>query len=92
MDRTTPTENSRPDPEEIKANFVRETDYRFMIDAKQKLVEKINPELPAEFLKRWLTVVNEGKFTAEQIEEEYPKFETDLQWQLIKDQVIRDFT
>ncbi len=76
--------------EEIKANFVRETDYRFMIDAKQKLVEKINPELPTEFLKRWLTVVNEGKFTAEQIEEEYPKFETDLQWQLIKDQVIRD--
>jgi trigger factor len=76
--------------EEIKANFVRETDYRFMIDAKQKLVEKINPELPTEFLKRWLTVVNEGKFTAEQIAEEYPKFETDLQWQLIKDQVIRD--
>jgi len=76
--------------EEIKANFVRETDYRFMIDAKDKLVAKLNPELPTEFLKRWLTVVNEGKFTAEQIEEEYPKFESDLKWQLIKDQVIRD--
>jgi trigger factor len=76
--------------EEIKANFVRETDYRFMIDAKNSLVAKLKPELPTEFLKRWLTVVNEGKFTAEQIEEEYPKFETDLQWQLIKDQVIRD--
>ncbi len=76
--------------EEIKANFVRETDYRFMVDAKTKLVEKINPELPTEFLKRWLTVVNEGKFTAEQIEEEYPKFESDLKWQLIKDQVIKN--
>ena len=76
--------------EEIKSNFVRETDYRFLIDAKQKFVEKINPELPTEFLKRWLTVVNEGKFTAEQIEEEYPKFEDDLKWQLIKDQIIRD--
>lgn len=76
--------------EEIKSNFVRETDYRFMIDAKQKFVEKINPELPTEFLKRWLTIVNEGKFTAEQIEEEYPKFEDDLKWQLIKDQIIRD--
>ncbi|MBU8892358.1 MAG: trigger factor [Bacteroidales bacterium] len=76
--------------EEVKLNFVRETDYRFMIDAKQKFVEKINPELPTEFLKRWLTVVNEGKFTAEQIEEEYPKFEDDLKWQLIKDKIIRD--
>ena len=76
--------------EEIKSNFVRETDYRFMIDAKQKFVEKINPELPTEFLKRWLTVANEGKFTAEQIEEEYPKFEDDLKWQLIKDKIIRD--
>lgn len=76
--------------EEIKSNFVRETDYRFMIDAKRFFVEKINPKLPTEFLKRWLTVVNEGKFTAEQIVEEYPKFEEDLKWQLIKDQVIRN--
>ncbi len=76
--------------EEIKLNFVRETDYRFLIDAKEKFVQKINPELPTEFLKRWLTVVNEGKFTAEQIEEEFPKFEEDLKWQIIKDQIIRD--
>ena len=61
-----------------------------MIDAKQKLIEKINPELPTEFLKRWLTAINEGKFTADQIEEEFPKFEEDLKWQIIKDQVIRD--
>ncbi|HAF30125.1 MAG TPA: trigger factor [Bacteroidales bacterium] len=76
--------------EEIKSNFVRETDYRFLIDAKQAFVKKINPELPTEFLKRWLTLVNEGKFTSEQIEEEFPKFEEDLKWQLIKDQIIRD--
>ena len=76
--------------EEIKANFVKETDYRFLIDAKKKFVEKINPELPAEFLKRWLTIINEGKFTPEQIEEEFPKFEEDLKWQLIKDKIIKD--
>lgn len=76
--------------EEIKLNFSKETDYRFLIDAKKKLIDRINPELPTEFLKRWLTVVNKGKFTAEQIEEEYPKFEEDLKWQVIKDQIIRD--
>ena len=76
--------------EEIKANFTKETNYRFMIDAKNKFVEKFNPELPTEFLKRWLITVNEGKFTPEQIEEEYPKFEQDLKWQVIKDQIIRE--
>ena len=75
--------------EEIKANFSKETDYRFLVDAKNKLVKKINPELPVEFLKRWLTVINEGKFTAEQIEEQFPKFEEDLKWQIIKDHIIR---
>ena len=76
--------------EEIKANFKKDTDYRFMVDAKTKFVEKFNPELPTEFLKRWLIVVNEGKFTPEQIEEEFPKFEEDLKWQVIKDQIIKE--
>ena len=76
--------------EEIKQNFSKESDYRFSIDAKEKIVAKINPELPAEFLKRWLLQINEGKFTAEQIEAEYPLFENDLKWQLIKDQIIKD--
>lgn len=75
--------------EEIKQNFSKESDYRFSIDAKEKLVSKINPELPAEFLKRWLLHINEGKFTAEQIDAEYPLFENDLKWQLIKDQIIK---
>ena len=76
--------------EEIQKGFVKDTDYRFLIDAKQKLVEKINPTLPTEFLKRWLIAINEGKFTPEQIEEEFPRFEEDLKWQIIKDQIIRD--
>jgi trigger factor len=76
--------------EEIKSNFVRETDYRFLIDAKEKFVKKFDPELPTEFLKRWLIAVNEGKFTPEQIEEEFPKFEDDLKWQLIKDAIIKE--
>ena len=76
--------------EEIKTNFKKDMDYRFMIDAKNKFVEKLNPELPTEFLKRWLIAVNEGKFTPEQIEAEFPKFEEDLKWQVIKDQIIRE--
>jgi len=39
---------------------------------------------------RWLVAVNEGKHTREQIETEFPMFEKDLQWQLIRDKVAMD--
>ena len=73
--------------EEISSNLVHESDYRFLIDLKAKLIEKFNIDLPKEFLVRWLVTVNEGKHTHEQIESEFPMFEKDLQWQLIRDKV-----
>jgi trigger factor len=54
------------------------------------MLKKMKFSLPVEFLKRWLVLVNEGKFTAEQIDEDFPKFEDDLKWQLIRDQIVKD--
>jgi trigger factor len=76
--------------EELKNSLSRDSDYRFTIDAKQMLIKKLRFDLPVEFLKRWLTIANEGKYTAEQIAEDFPKFEDDLKWQLIRDQLIKD--
>ncbi|MHC1703032.1 MAG: trigger factor [Tenuifilaceae bacterium] len=76
--------------EEISNNLVQESDYRFLIDVKEKLVDKFKIELPKEFLIRWLLAVNEGKHTREQIETEFPLFEKDLQWQLIRDKVAKE--
>lgn len=76
--------------EEISKNLVHESDYRFLIDLKAKLVDKFKIELPKEFLIRWLLAVNEGKHTREQIESEFPMFEQDLQWQLIRDKVAKE--
>jgi trigger factor len=76
--------------EDIKLNLKRETDFRFTIDVKEYLLKKVNIALPAEFLKRWLTYVNEGKFTAEQIEAEFPLFENDMKWQLVKSKIVKD--
>jgi trigger factor len=76
--------------EELEKGLSRDSEYRFTIDAKKALLKKFKFNLPAEFLKRWLVLVNEDKFTAEQIAEDYPKFEDDLKWQLIRDQIVKD--
>ena len=76
--------------EEISKNLEHESNYRFLIDLKNKLVDKFKIELPKEFLVRWLVAINEGKHTREQIESEFPMFEKDLQWQLIRDKVAKE--
>lgn len=76
--------------EEISKNLVHESNYRLIIDLKEKLIEKFKIELPKEFLVRWLTMINEGKHTREQIESEFPMFEKDLKWQLIRDKVAME--
>lgn len=74
----------------IEQNFNSESDARFFMDAKQKMVELVKFDLPKDFLIRWLTTANEGKFTREQIEAEYPAFEKDLKWQLISNSIAEE--
>ncbi len=73
---------------EIQANLERESEMRFGVDAKEKLVKKLKIELPVEFLKKWLVKTNEGKFTEEEIDKDFDHFRSDLEWQLIKDELI----
>ncbi|MGD2033526.1 MAG: trigger factor [Bacteroidales bacterium] len=76
--------------EEAKKGLANDSEYRFGIDAKEALLRKFKSNLPNDFLKRWLLMINEGKFDKEQIEKEYDHFEEDLKWQLIKDKIVRD--
>ncbi len=76
--------------EDLKRGLARDSQYRFTIDAKKTLLNKFKFDLPVEFLKRWLAVVNKDKFTAEQIAEDFPKFEDDLKWQLVRDRIVKD--
>ena len=73
--------------EDISQNLKGDSERKLYIDVRDKLISKFKIELPKEFLIRWLTVINEGKFTKEQIEKDYPHFEKDLQWQLIRDKI-----
>ena len=70
--------------ERIKANHTQEANYRFGSDVRKYFVEKANIELPVEFLKRWLVYANDGKYTREDVEKEFPAFVEDFKWQLTR--------
>lgn len=77
--------------EDLEKNNLLEADYRFSIDASEKLKGKLKIDLPEAFLKRWMKATGnrEEPLTDEQIEEEMPKFLEDLKWQLIKNEIIK---
>ncbi len=75
---------------EARVNFVKESDNLFMNDVIEKMIEEAKIDLPDEFLKRWLLESNEGKVTAEQIEEEFQQYAKALKWQLIQNKVVTE--
>ena len=64
----------------LKEDYDKEGQALTDIYLRRDLIENTKIDLPDEFLKRWLMFANEGKFTAEQIEEEYPEFIKEMKW------------
>ena len=73
----------------LKNEYARESEYRFSTDARDYLLNKADIALPEAFLKRWLIRVNEGKFTAEDIEKEFDAFTKDFRWQMICNHLMK---
>ncbi|KAA6440677.1 trigger factor [Dyadobacter flavalbus] len=71
----------------IKSNYERETEALLRRDIEQALLDSISIDLPGEFLKDWLERTNEGKFTREQIEEQFEDFQKSLKLSLIKNKI-----
>ena len=75
--------------DEFKKELNIQSDFKFIIDAKDKLVEKADMKLPDEFLKRWIVVANE-KTTKEDVEKSYPEMRKEFAWQLIKGKIATE--
>ena len=84
----TEEEFTRRVTEEIALNYERESEYRFMVDAREELIKKAKIDLPVEFLKRWMVETNE-QITEEQVAEDFDKYEDDFRWQLIKEHLLK---
>lgn len=74
--------------EKIASEHAQESDFRFEKDAREYLVSKAEFSLPEAFLKRWITLNNEDKFSAEEIDKQWPSFIEDYKWQLIREYLI----
>ena len=77
--------------ERIRAEYAQEADFRFSKDARNFLVEKADVKVAEKFLKRWIYVINEGKFTMEDIEKEWDLFIADYKWQMVRSYLMNKF-
>ena len=77
--------------ERIRAEYAQEADFRFSQDAKAFLLEKANVQIAENFLKRWVYVVNEGKFTMEDIEKDWEFFIADYKWQMVRNFLMNKY-
>jgi trigger factor len=75
--------------EQAESNFVDQSEYKLMLDAKDKLIKKVDPQLPEEFLKRWVKA-NNKKITEEQLNQEWDLFVNDMKWQIVSNQMAKD--
>ncbi len=77
--------------ERIRAEYAQEADFRFSKDAKTYLLEKADVTIAEKFLKRWVYVVNDGKFTMEDIEKDWALFIVDYKWQMVRSYLMNKY-
>ena len=77
--------------ERIRAEYAQEADFRFSKDAKDYLLKKADVNVAEKFLKRWIYVINEGKFTMEDIEKDWPLFIVDYKWQMVRGYLMEKY-
>ena len=77
--------------ERIRAEYSQEADFRFGKDAKDYLLAKADVKIAEKFLKRWVFVVNEGKFSMEDIEKDWEFFIADYKWQMVRGYLMNKY-
>lgn len=77
--------------ERLAAEYTHEADWRFSKDAKDYILAKAGLNVPEKFLKRWIFVINEGKFTMEDIEKDWALFIVDYKWQMIRSYLMQKY-
>ena len=74
---------------EISKELRRESDYLFTLQLRDFLLKEAGLTMPVEFLKRWLYVINEGKFTKEEIEKDFDAFVKLFTWNYLQKYFIK---
>ncbi|WDF54063.1 trigger factor [Mucilaginibacter sp. KACC 22063] len=75
--------------EELEGMMQQDSDRKLQNDLYEYSIQKINFELPDEFLRRWLKATND-KLSDEELAGGYDDFAKNLKWTLIANKVVRD--
>jgi len=75
---------------DIQSQFAPESDYRFLIDLREYMMNRIGKLPFAEELLRKILLNNREEKNADKLEEEFPKTLEELQWHLIKEELIKN--
>jgi len=77
--------------EGIASRFVADSDYKFLLDAKKMLIDKVGKiEYPDALLKRVMLLNNQDKGEAF-VDENYDKSIEELTWHLIKEKLVKQY-
>lgn len=75
---------------ELRSMTAQQATKRLDNDIVNLLISRFSAPLPDTFLKKWLKVANEERFTPEQIDEQYADFQKNLKWTLIENRIMQE--
>lgn len=78
--------------EAIQQNYTRDAETKVMLDIQDALVEKTKVAISDEFFKRWIKESNKNneELTVEKLNADYPLYEKELKWTLIRNKFADD--
>lgn len=76
--------------EDAEKQFSQQSDQQLLNTVTESVIENTKFELPAEFLKKWISVAGEKPLTEDEAAAEYEKSEKGLRFQLIEGKIIKD--
>ena len=75
--------------EEVESMMGQDAERKLQNDIYNYALDKVNFELPDEFLKRWLRATNEN-LSEEELQGGYQDFAKNLKWTLIENKILKD--
>lgn len=76
--------------EEMEKVYVQETDNYFLNQVSDKLMEKVEFDLPEAFLKKWMRTAGEKPLSEQEVEDQWENTKKGLKWQLIENKLVKD--
>ncbi|MGY6561350.1 MAG: trigger factor [Luteibaculaceae bacterium] len=74
----------------LEERYVKDAEFLFKIQVRDAVIEKLDFQLPDEFLKNWIKYRNEKEISDEALEQEFPMYLKDMRWQLTEGKVIKE--